>query len=496
MAAPFLYGECAMSDPITELFNQALGLPSPWRVEHVRFERAVQEIHFDVVCNAKRLPCSRCAAPDQPIHDGLPSDWQHLPFFQFRVMIHARLPRVRWAVCADKGDSAVHQVAAPWARERSALRRIRRRLAGGTPVQIVFDHAMGGGANRFRGTLTADIVRAGGAVMQVCPDLPQLNYRVRLLSAGRDVETSVPAQDRVLALLAPARIEAIHLNELVSFDDPLAIVDWVRQRAEAGVRCVTYLHDFFAACPVWTLIDERGDYCGIPALERCRECLPNNPAPFLAFHPALDITAWRAGWARLLAVSDLVAFSRASAEILERAYPQLDAARIAVRPHRLDPLPSRRVRPCLDPPLAVAIVGHINLPKGARVVRRMAELIARDNLPMRLHVFGSIEQVAPDAVVSIHGPYATEQLPELLERHRIGVGLLPSICPETYSFVTAELMALGLPLAVFDLGAPAERVRAYSLGAIIPETSAEAALATLQTLWRRLAGMPSAAPLS
>lgn len=110
-----------MSDPMTDLFTQALGLPSPWRVDQVRFERASQEIHFDVICDAKRLPCPRCAAPDQPIHDRLARDWQHLHFFQFRALIHAQLPRVRCAVCADKGDGAVHQVAVPWARERSGF---------------------------------------------------------------------------------------------------------------------------------------------------------------------------------------------------------------------------------------------------------------------------------------------------------------------------------------------------------------------------------------
>jgi len=110
-----------MSDPMTKLFTQALGLPSPWRVDQVRFERAAQEIHFDVICAAKRLPCPRCAAPDQPIHDRLARDWQHLHFFQFRALIHAQLLRVRCAVCADKGDGAVHQVAVPWARERSGF---------------------------------------------------------------------------------------------------------------------------------------------------------------------------------------------------------------------------------------------------------------------------------------------------------------------------------------------------------------------------------------
>jgi glycosyltransferase involved in cell wall biosynthesis len=41
----------------------------------------------------------------------------------------------------------------------------------------------------------------------------------------------------------------------------------------------------------------------------------------------------------------------------------------------------------------------------------------------------------------------------------VGLCLLPSIWPETFSYVTQELMSLGVPLVCFDLGAPAECVR-------------------------------------
>ena len=110
-----------MSAPMTQLFTSALGLQSPWRVERVRFEPQANEIHFDVVCDAQRLPCPHCAAPDQPIHDRLARDWQHLHFFQYRAMVHAAVPRVRCAVCGERGDSEVRQVAVPWARERSGF---------------------------------------------------------------------------------------------------------------------------------------------------------------------------------------------------------------------------------------------------------------------------------------------------------------------------------------------------------------------------------------
>ena len=114
-------GGSAMSDAMTELFTAALGMAEPWRVESVRFDREAHEIHFDVVCKATRLPCPRCATPDQPIHDRKLRDWQHLHFFQYRALIHAELPRVRCSVCGERGETEVQQVAVPWARARSGF---------------------------------------------------------------------------------------------------------------------------------------------------------------------------------------------------------------------------------------------------------------------------------------------------------------------------------------------------------------------------------------
>lgn len=110
-----------MSDAMTELFTAALGLSAPWQVEQVRFAPEAHEIHFDVVCVAKRLSCPHCATPDQPIHDRLMRDWQHLHFFQYRALIHAAVPRVRCSVCGAKGDPEVRQIEVPWARERSGF---------------------------------------------------------------------------------------------------------------------------------------------------------------------------------------------------------------------------------------------------------------------------------------------------------------------------------------------------------------------------------------
>lgn len=132
-----------MSNGMNELFTAALGLSSPWQVSAVRFEQAVNEIHFDVSCEVRRLPCPRCGAADQPIHDRLARDWQHLHFFQFRAFVHAEVPRVRCAVCGERGEPEVHQVSVPWARERSGFTLLMEALVvtlvrmSGMPVRQV-----------------------------------------------------------------------------------------------------------------------------------------------------------------------------------------------------------------------------------------------------------------------------------------------------------------------------------------------------------------------
>jgi hypothetical protein len=43
-----------------------------------------------------------------------------------------------------------------------------------------------------------------------------------------------------------------------------------------------------------------------------------------------------------------------------------------------------------------------------------------------------------------------------------------SICPETFSYVTHELIKLNVPVFSFDLGAQGDAVRGYALGCLHP----------------------------
>lgn len=98
-----------------DLFTQALGLASPWRVDDVDFNPDEGAIHFRLHFDGKRGACPVCGTPDQPVHDRLARTWQHLSFFQYRAFLHAEVPRI----ACQCGKTT--QIEVPWAKPRSGF---------------------------------------------------------------------------------------------------------------------------------------------------------------------------------------------------------------------------------------------------------------------------------------------------------------------------------------------------------------------------------------
>ncbi len=67
------------------------------------------------------------------------------------------------------------------------------------------------------------------------------------------------------------------------------------------------------------------------------------------------------------------------------------------------------------------------------------------------------------------GRYDKANLPSLIAQSGANIFLFPSIWPETFSYVTHELIACGVPLCCFDLGAPAEALDCYAAGLVLKQ---------------------------
>ncbi|HEY4998063.1 MAG TPA: glycosyltransferase, partial [Usitatibacter sp.] len=120
------------------------------------------------------------------------------------------------------------------------------------------------------------------------------------------------------------------------------------------------------------------------------------------------------------------------------------------------------------------------------IVKEMVQLIERSGADVRVVVLGTLNVPFKSGRLQVTGAYERANLVDLVESHGINMFLFPSIWPETFSYVVAEIVAMKMPVVAFDLGAPAERLRGYAKARICGETSAAAALATLVAFHREL----------
>jgi glycosyltransferase involved in cell wall biosynthesis len=247
-----------------------------------------------------------------------------------------------------------------------------------------------------------------------------------------------------------------------------------------GTRLTLTAHDYFAVCPSFVLLNADGRYCGIPDIGTCRACLARHTASYVKLSPPSDIGPWRAIWGRALAAAHEVrSFSTATRDLLLRAYPGLDPARLTVVPHHVDFKPARIPRMDHSAPLVVGIVGEITYQKGATIVQALVDILDREALDVRVVVIGALDVAHKSPRLAVTGPYKREDLVDIIEAHGVNMLFFPSIWPETFSYVVAELAMLQAPIVAFDLGAPAERLRGNPLARLCREVSAPAALETL-----------------
>jgi len=380
---------------------------------------------------------------------------------------------------------------APSLDDLDAVARLLPGLSGDRGVVVVFDHNLGGGANQYRRALIDDRLSRGLAVLLCTYNLPTLDYRLQVFrQAGGEEIFRLSSFLGLEQVLNRARVEEIFLNSPVSFDEPLVFADWISSmRAQHPKARLTFaVHDYFSVCPSFVLLDADGRYCGIPDVSVCAGCLKRHPARYVALSPPTEIGPWRALWGRCLRAADEVrCFSGSTRALLLRAYPDLDVARVTVVPHRVDYLPARLPKLDHDAPLVIGIIGQISEQKGALVVKDMLARIDRDHPDVRVVVIGTLDIALRSERLRVTGNYRHEDLVDLIERNGVNLFFFPSICPETFSYVTEEMIRLGLPVVAFDLGAPGERLRGYGRSRLCTEVSAASALAALVDFHRQLA---------
>lgn len=229
-------------------------------------------------------------------------------------------------------------------------------------------------------------------------------------------------------------------------------------------------HDFFPISPSYTLLGRGGTYQGVPV---AGGPLAEDPAHGYTRpgQPDATLADWQAAWGALVnAAERCVVFSDDSADLVARAYPQAADTLVTVPHPLLSPVP--RINAVRDGVPVIGVLGNIGYQKGAAVLQKLSRDLARSGAA-RLVVIGHLDPAWPLAAPArVHGSYELRDLPGLVARYRISGWLMPSIWPETFSFTTHEVLATGMPVVSFDLGAQGAAVRAAirrgAPGAVLP----------------------------
>ena len=230
--------------------------------------------------------------------------------------------------------------------------------------------------------------------------------------------------------------------------------------AELGIPFVVSLHDYYAVCHKYNLIDISGKYCHpdkIP-VESCDVCLGSSHGLKLGAQ-----TRRRDLMAEVLQrASGIHCVSHWQRELIASIYPEFRERMQIIEPGCEDKLRGKTASD--HKKLGVVVPGNIGFYKGAQVLLRVATYFA-DVLADKIEFLipFTVQSPQKDLLAKLQNVrLGTETCNpgEQLEIYReADVALFPSIWPETYLIALSEAWRMGVPAIVTDLGAPSDRVQ-------------------------------------
>ena len=257
----------------------------------------------------------------------------------------------------------------------------------------------------------------------------------------------------------------IHVHSFVGLDWG-ATVEFMKLIRENGAPYRFTLHDYSVVCHRNNLVLTNNRYCGLAGLERCRLCVATDQS----YPEAVDPAVLRASYAHFLEGADRVLAP--SRDIADRLRSFGVNYVIDVEPHAEEQLEVPIIQPRADTSvITVVTIGAVGAHKGSRILLSLARDAKTRDLPIRYCIIG-YSDIPDDMVragVSETGRFSkTEDAVQTIASLSPQLIFLPSIWPETWSYTLSIGLALGITPVVFDIGAPAARIRDVGYGEILP----------------------------
>jgi len=258
----------------------------------------------------------------------------------------------------------------------------------------------------------------------------------------------------------------------------------LRLKESLNVSMRFMVHDYFSVCPRFQLVDENLKYCNSEySLAHCSRCLSADLNSSMSLKCEGDIREWRCEFGAFLSVCEEVrVFSEDTFLRMKEIYPRLKFALVPHRPTIVD----FRIPKIQREKLVVGVVGNIIDVKGSKQVVGLAHYLDKIHEPARIVIIGNISGAGNiPSRIKVTGSYKREKLSDIIEETGVNIVFFSSVWPETFSYVTQELMLRKMPIACYALGAPGILVSAYEHGCVIPNITIEDTWAAIKTLAKR-----------
>lgn len=339
------------------------------------------------------------------------------------------------------------------------------------PMLLVFNHDLGGGATSYLDEKVSLELAQEKMVGVVYYNAVSDRYRFHLMYGDYSVQITIKDREALVDILKRRYYEQIWINELATYRDLQVWLEDIAELRKANASCLRMLvHDYFAVCPSLNLVDPECKYCGIPQEKSiCENCLMNSE--YIYNEECKDIDVWRSEWGKFLEQCDeVVVFSEDCEKRIREIYPRIP--NILLIPHTVTPLPVVQKKKSTNT-VNIGILGAISGQKGLWLIRKILAYLEEHDIGMHIFIIGIVAEEISSPMLTIHGSYTKDEIPALTAQYDIDAFFISSVWPETFSYTTSEVMSMEMPLAVFDMGAPAERVKDYEKGMLIESVDIE-----------------------
>jgi GT2 family glycosyltransferase/glycosyltransferase involved in cell wall biosynthesis len=357
------------------------------------------------------------------------------------------------------------------------------------PKILYISHKLGGGAQQHVNEL-ATLYKDQALFLQITPDKDGESITLSFFDRGERLQDGLyfdvdREYDKLVRLLTDLGVGHVHFHHTMGLHPRL----WVLAQA-LGCRHDLTIHDYYLINGNPTLTDEDAIYVAESAKDFDERCGQHYPLP-----EGITAESWRDNQRLLVEGSRRVIFPSHDVAARFRRFFQIEEGVVAWHPdYELSKPYPEPVWPFTgERPLKVLVLGAISREKGADVLESVAD--AMSDSAIEFHLLGYAYRGLSEDVIT-HGPYAQEDVYELVRTLAPDVVWYPALWPETYSYTLSVALHLGLPVVVPDIGAFVERVAQRPLSVVLPWNSS---VADWRAFWSQIISegqLPVAQPLA